>query len=78
MKVMGHRGAAGLALENTIDSFEIAKIIGVDAIELDVHVTKDDKLVVIHDSNLSRVASVNRNVKSLSYRELKTIKLIDI
>lgn len=77
MKVMGHRGAAGLALENTIDSFEIAKIIGVDAIELDVHVTKDDKLVVIHDSNLSRVASVNRNVKSLSYRELKKIKLVD-
>lgn len=47
--IVGHRGVAGLP-ENTVASFERAIEMGVDAIELDVRRSGDDKLVVVHDS----------------------------
>ena len=47
--VIGHRGAAGLAPENTLAAFSKACEIGVDAVELDVLLTKDHKIVVHHD-----------------------------
>ena len=50
--IVGHRGAAGLAPENTIPAFMRALEIGVDAIELDVLLTTDSKLVVHHDFSL--------------------------
>ena len=50
--VIGHRGAAGLAPENTLASFARACEIGVDAVELDVLVSADSELVVHHDFNL--------------------------
>jgi glycerophosphoryl diester phosphodiesterase len=50
--VIGHRGAAGLAPENTLAAFARACSIGVDAVELDVLLTADRKAVVYHDFNL--------------------------
>ena len=47
--VWAHRGASGYAPENTIESFGMAIEQGADGIELDVQLTKDDVLVVIHD-----------------------------
>ena len=47
--MVGHRGAAGLAPENTLAAFKKACEIGVDAIELDVLLTADNKVVVHHD-----------------------------
>ena len=51
--VIGHRGAAGLAPENTLASFARAVELGVDAVELDVHVVQS-RLVVIHDDTVDR------------------------
>ena len=51
--VIGHRGAAGLAPENTLASFARAVELGVDAVELDVHVV-ESRLVVIHDDTVDR------------------------
>lgn len=51
--VIGHRGAAGLAPENTLASFARAVELGVDAVELDVHVV-ESRLVVIHDDTVER------------------------
>jgi len=51
--VIGHRGAAGLAPENTISAFTRAWEIGVDAIELDVHVSADNVVIVHHDLTLN-------------------------
>ncbi len=56
MKVIGHRGAAGLALENTIESIKAAKKAGVDAIEFDVRLTSDGHFVLCHDNSISRVS----------------------
>lgn len=50
--VIGHRGAAGLAPENTLAAFAAALDLGVDAIELDIHLTRDSVLVVYHDYTL--------------------------
>lgn len=52
MMVIGHRGAAGLAPENTLAAFAAALDLGVDAVELDVHLTRDSALVVYHDYTL--------------------------
>ncbi len=51
--VIGHRGAAGLAPENTLAAFARAVELGVDAVELDVHVV-ESRLVVIHDDDVDR------------------------
>lgn len=52
--VMGHRGAMGYAPENTMASFKLAAEMGVDAVELDVHLSSDGHLMVIHDETLDR------------------------
>ena len=53
--IVGHRGAAGYAPENTLASFKLAIDIGCDRTELDVPLTKDKQLVVIHDKEVSRL-----------------------
>lgn len=57
MQVIGHRGAAALAPENTWYSFDTALEIGVDAIETDVRGTSDGELVLLHDANLDRTTN---------------------
>ena len=54
--IIGHRGAAGLAPENTLAGFARAAALGVDAVELDVHCV-DGHLLVIHDDSLDRTTS---------------------
>lgn len=54
---IGHRGAAGTAPENTLASVRRALEIGVDAVEFDVHRTRDGELVVIHDPTLDRTTT---------------------
>src|SRR6478735_8562480 len=51
--LQGHRGARGLAPENTLPAFETALKVGVSTLELDLAVTSDDILVVSHDTRLN-------------------------
>lgn len=76
-KIIGHRGAAGLELENTATSIERALSLGVSLIEIDLRLTKDDKLVVCHDSDLARIANDPRKIKKLTLEQLQEIQLID-
>jgi glycerophosphoryl diester phosphodiesterase len=73
MRVVGHRGAAGRAPENTLASFEAAAAIGVDAIELDVHLSRDGHLVVIHDQNLARTTNGQGLVHEHTLAQLQTL-----
>ena len=57
MKVIGHRGAASFAPENTFAGFDLALQLGVDAIETDVQRTKDGKLVLFHDARIERTTN---------------------
>ena len=52
-----------------------SKQIGVDIIELDVHLTKDEHVVVAHDNNLSRIAGVNNLISNLNYDVINITKL---
>src|SRR5918999_2555552 len=52
--VVAHRGASGRAPENTMEAFRLGVEDGADAIELDVHLTADGQLAVIHDETLDR------------------------
>jgi len=80
--VIGHRGAAGLAPENTLAAFSKACEIGVNALELDVLQTKDRKIVVHHDfilkSDIARtpdgkwLPADGPAVNTLTFNELKT------
>ena len=52
--IVAHRGASGQAPENTMEAFRLGVEAGADAIELDVHLTADGELAVIHDETLDR------------------------
>lgn len=68
--VIGHRGAAGHYPENTIISFQRAIEMGADAIEFDVHLSKDNVLVVCHDESIDRTTDGKGLIKDLTYQEL--------
>ncbi len=55
--VIGHRGAAGLAPENTLEGIEAALVAGADAVEIDVRVTDDGVPILLHDETLDRTTS---------------------
>lgn len=69
--VIAHRGGAGLAPENTLLAFKIAEKLNVDAIELDVRLSKDKQLVVIHDATIDRTTDGTGYVSELTVDELK-------
>ena len=73
MMIMGHRGAAALEPENTLLSIARAMEIGVDAVEIDVHLTKDEEIVVIHDSTVDRTTNGTGPVSTHTLQELKKL-----
>lgn len=77
MKIIGHRGAAGLALENTKASFQQALDLGVPVVELDVRLTFDKILVVAHDNDLKRIANDPRKISDCTWAELSSVELND-
>lgn len=72
--IVGHRGAAGYAPENTLRSFEKALEIGCRAVECDVHLTKDGVPVVIHDAKVDRVTDGKGKVCKMTLAQLKALK----
>lgn len=73
--VIGHRGAAAHALENTRTSFDQAVSFGVDMIELDVHESVDGEFMVIHDAHLGRISGRRDIVRKTPVSVLKTVVL---
>ncbi|MBQ3552957.1 MAG: glycerophosphodiester phosphodiesterase [Clostridia bacterium] len=71
-KIWAHRGASAYAPENTIEAFKLAAEMGADGVELDVHMSKDGKLVVIHDEKIDRTSNGTGYVKDMTVKELKS------
>lgn len=74
MKIIGHRGARGLAPENTVASLKKALEHHVDQIEFDLRVTKDNIVVLHHDAALKDPNGTQRLIKEHSFLELKNHK----
>jgi glycerophosphoryl diester phosphodiesterase len=72
-EVLAHRGFIQGGLENTLPALQAAARAGADRVEFDVLETKDGKFVVMHDTNLQRLAGKNPNVKDLTQDELTKI-----
>jgi len=70
---IGHRGAMGYAPENTLKSFQKALDLGVDMIELDVHICKFGELVVIHDDKVDRTTNGQGYVGDKNFAEIKSL-----
>jgi glycerophosphoryl diester phosphodiesterase len=70
---IAHRGFSGAAPENTLAAFKRAMDVGSDMIELDVHLSKDGQVVVIHDDTLKRTTTGIGRVADFSLEELKQL-----
>ena len=69
--VWAHRGASGYAPENTLAAFQKAVDLGADGVELDIQLTKDDQIVVIHDETIDRNSDGKGWVKDYTLEELR-------
>jgi glycerophosphoryl diester phosphodiesterase len=72
---MGHRGAKGYEPENTLISFQKAIDLGADGIELDVHLSHDGAIMVIHDETIDRTTNGKGFVNKFSFQELKSFRI---
>ena len=70
---ISHRGFSGAAPENTLAAFKKAIEVGSDMIELDVHLSKDGEVIVIHDDTLKRTTTGNGRVSDFNLQELRTL-----
>ena len=70
IKTIAHRGYVEKGVENSIEALEAAAKAGVDYVEMDVLMTKDNKFIVMHDYNLKRLAGINKKVQDMTYNEL--------
>jgi len=73
--ITAHRGSSLKAPENTLSAVRQAITDGADYAEIDVQTTADGVVVMIHDADLARIASVNRRIHKIDYHELKTIDI---
>lgn len=75
VEIVGHRGASYDAPENTVASVKLAWDQKADAAEFDVYLSKDGKIVVLHDRNLKRTAGIDKNVTDLTADELTKMEV---
>lgn len=71
--IFGHRGASKHAPENTMAAFELAFKVGAPSVELDVMLSKDEEVVVIHDHKVDRTTDGQGFVNQLTLRQLKKL-----
>src|SRR3989442_5512813 len=74
-RTVGHRGASALAPENTLRSIELAIESALDLVEVDVYLSGDGELVVIHDEDLRRLTGRPEAVADLTAAELRRVDL---
>lgn len=71
--IIAHRGASGTAPENTFAAFQKAVDLRADMIELDVHLTRDKQLIVMHDSTVDRTTDGKGKIADLTLGEIKML-----
>lgn len=71
--IIAHRGASKYAPENTMAAFKIAYDDGADAIETDVHLTKDFVPIIMHDEDVKRTTNGKGLIKDLTYNQISSL-----
>jgi glycerophosphoryl diester phosphodiesterase len=71
--VVAHRGASAYAPENTLPAFELACAQGADTLELDVHLSRDGEVVVLHDERVDRTTDGSGAVRSLTLAHIRSL-----
>lgn len=72
-RLYAHRGASAELPENTLPAFERAIEIGVDALEMDLQITRDDQLIVVHDETCARMAGARTSWAQLDLDDARTL-----
>jgi glycerophosphoryl diester phosphodiesterase len=72
--IIAHRGASGVAPENTFPAIDLALDAGSDYIEIDVHLTKDKQVVVIHDNTVDRTTEGEGKISELTLEEITKLE----
>ena len=75
IETIAHRGYVAKGVENSIEALEGAAEVGVDYVEFDIILTKDNKFVVIHDFNLKRLAGINKRVQDMNFNEIVGLQI---
>lgn len=73
IKIIGHRGASYLAPENTVASAKLAWELNADAVEIDIHLSSDNRIMVMHDANTKRISGENHEIKNTSSETLRKL-----
>lgn len=73
VKISAHRGYSAKAPENTLPAFQAAIDSFADFVELDVQLTKDGEMIVLHDSNLVRTTGVNKFIWNMSFEKVRSL-----
>src|SRR4051794_30509551 len=71
--VVAHRGASGLAPENTLAAFRLAVELGSPGVECDVHLTADGRVIVIHDATVDRTTNGSGEVAAQPFEALRAL-----
>lgn len=71
--IIGHRGASGVAPENTLPAIDSALAAGADYIEIDVHLSKDKALVVMHDESVCRTSDGKGDISEMTAEEIRKL-----
>jgi len=71
--VIAHRGGASMAPENTLAAFKTADSIHADYYELDVQISLDDSLMIMHDASVDRTTDGTGNIAALTYVQLRLL-----
>ena len=75
--IVAHRGGAKIANENTLSSFQQAIEMGVDMVELDVHMTRDNHVVVCHDMTIDRTTNGAGKIEDMTLQQFKQAVVVD-
>ena len=76
LSITAHRGGAKLGNENTLSCIDMGIRAGADVIEIDIHQTKDGKLIVCHDETINRTTNQKGKIEELTFDELRQAKIV--
>jgi glycerophosphoryl diester phosphodiesterase len=75
LEIVGHKGASGLAPENTIAAIRMGLKKKVNMVEIDVHLTADNAIVVCHDETIDRTTTGSGEIRKLTLSEIRAVSI---